>query len=78
MQKDGFAFIEVLSPCPIGFGKSNNIGDGLEEMSMYRRNGVVVTAEPDLTEAGIDMKHDSAMMLGNFVDIERPALGVRQ
>jgi hypothetical protein len=23
------------------------------------------------------MKHDSSIMLGNFVDIERPALGVR-
>jgi 2-oxoglutarate ferredoxin oxidoreductase subunit beta len=77
MQKDGFAFIEVLSPCPIGFGKSNDIGDGLAEMSMYRENGVI-PIEPDLTQAAIDMKHDSSIMLGNFVDIERPALGVRQ
>ena len=77
MQKDGFAFIEVLSPCPVGFGKSNDIGDGLAEMSMYRQNGVV-TPDCDLTTAGIDMKHDSSIMLGNFRDVERPALGVRK
>ncbi|MDO8615268.1 MAG: 2-oxoacid:ferredoxin oxidoreductase subunit beta [Dehalococcoidia bacterium] len=77
MEKDGFSFIEVLSPCPVGFGKSNDIGDGLDEMSMYRRNGVV-SHDADLTEAGIDMKHDSPIVLGNFRDVERPALGVRQ
>ncbi len=77
MQKDGFAFIEVLSPCPVGFGKSNNIGDGLDEMTMYRSNGVVDPGA-DLTGVDIDMKHESPIVLGNFRDVERPALGVRQ
>ena len=30
LQKRGFRFIEVISPCPVGFGKSNDIGEGLD------------------------------------------------
>jgi 2-oxoglutarate ferredoxin oxidoreductase subunit beta len=72
MEKDGFTFIEVLSPCPVGFGKSNDIGEGLDEMWLYRNN-CEVDPGIDLSRAGIDMKHDSTIALGNFVDIERPA-----
>ena len=76
MAKDGFTFLEVLSPCPVSFGKSNNIGDGLDEMRMYRNNSSVYD-DIELAEAGIEMKHDSTIPLGNFVDMERPALGAR-
>ncbi len=74
VQKRGFTFIEALSPCPVGFGKSNNIGDGLDEMWLYRKN---CTIDPgaDLSQAEIDMKHDSNITLGEFVDIDRPAFG---
>jgi 2-oxoglutarate ferredoxin oxidoreductase subunit beta len=72
MEKDGFTFIEVLSPCPVGFGKSNDIGEGLDEMWMYRKN-CDIDPGVDLSQAGIDMKHDSTIALGNFVDIERLA-----
>jgi len=71
LQKRGFTFIEVLSPCPVGFGKSNDIGEGLDEMWLYRRN-CFIDPDADLAQAGIDMKHDSRMLLGEFVDIERP------
>ena len=71
LQKPGFRFIEVISPCPVGFGKSNDIGDGLDEMRMYRTN-CIVKPDADLMEASIDMKRDSPIVLGDFVDIERP------
>jgi len=71
LLKPGFRFLEVISPCPVGFGKSNDIGEGLDEMRMYRSNSIV---DPgfDLKDAGIDMQADSPIVLGNFVDIERP------
>lgn len=72
MEKTGFRFIEVIAPCPIGFGKSNDIGEGLDEMKMYRES-CVVDPDADLSQAGIDMKRDSPIVLGNFVDIEKPA-----
>jgi len=71
LRKSGFRFIEVISPCPVGFGKSNEIGEGLDEMRMYRNN-CIVNPDADLREAGIDMKRDSPIVVGNFLDIERP------
>ena len=55
----------------MGFGKSNNLGEGLDEMALYRRNGIV-DPQADLSRSGIAMSHDSPIILGNFVDIERP------
>ena len=74
MQVEGFTFVEVLSPCPVGFGKSNQIGEGLDEMWLYRNN-CTVDPQGDLSLAEIDMKHDSSIMLGDFVDTERPVYG---
>lgn len=74
MDKDGFTFIETISPCPVGFGKSNNIGDGMDEMWLYRRN-CVIDPDVDLSLAEIDMGRESKIVLGNFVDIERPVYG---
>jgi 2-oxoglutarate ferredoxin oxidoreductase subunit beta len=71
LAKPGFRFIEVISPCPVGFGKSNDIGDGLDEMRMYRQE-CIVDPDVDLSRAAIDMRHGSPIVLGDFVDIERP------
>ena len=71
LQKRGFTFIEVLSPCSVGFGKSNDIGEGLDEMRMYRQD-CLVDPDADLRRAAIDMRHGSPILLGNFVNIDRP------
>jgi 2-oxoglutarate ferredoxin oxidoreductase subunit beta len=72
--KPGFTFIEVLAPCPIGFGKSNNIADGLEEMELYRER-CVLAKEGDVhtEELGIDLREDQPIIIGKFVDRDRPA-----
>jgi len=72
--RPGFNFIEVLSPCPIGFGKSNRIKDGLEETELYRErcvlvdNGKVVA----LDVLGIDLREDKPIFIGEFVNRDRP------
>jgi 2-oxoglutarate ferredoxin oxidoreductase subunit beta len=73
-SKPGFTFIEVLAPCPIGFGKSNNIADGLEEMEVYRER-CVLAKEGDVhaEELGIDLRADKPIIIGKFVDRNRPA-----
>ena len=71
---DGFTFIEVLAPCPVGFGKTNGIEDGLEEMELYRQRSVVVN-DGDVTadELYIDLREDYPVYVGTFLDGERPA-----
>ena len=72
-QKPGFTFIEVLSPCPIGFGKSNNIEDGLEEMFLYKERCVLVQdGDVRAEELGIDLREDKNIYIGKFVEREQP------
>lgn len=72
--KPGFSFIEVLSPCPIGFGKANNIEDGLEEMELYRDRCVLVrNGEVGAEELEIDLREDRPIYVGKFMDRDRPA-----
>ena len=71
-QKPGFAFIEVLSPCPIGFGKSNNIEDALEEMNLYRDRCVMKDSEVRMDELGIDLREERPIYIGTFIDRDQP------
>jgi 2-oxoglutarate ferredoxin oxidoreductase subunit beta len=71
-QKPGFAFIEVLSPCPIGFGKSNNIEDALEEMNLYRDRCVMKDSEVRMDELGIDLREERPIYIGAFIDRDQP------
>jgi 2-oxoglutarate ferredoxin oxidoreductase subunit beta len=72
--KPGFSFIEVLSPCPIGFGKSNNIADGLEEMELYRQRCELVTdGNVSLSDLVIDLREEKPIYIGHFIDRDQPA-----
>jgi len=72
-QKPGFTFIEVLSPCPIGFGKSNLIEDGLEEMFLYKERCVLAQdGDVRAEELGIDLREDKNIYIGKFVEREQP------
>jgi len=70
IQKKGFSFIEIISPCPTLYGRRNRLGDGLEMMQFYKENTVIKNgAEP--REVGLDFKGKIAC--GKFVDRERPS-----
>ncbi len=72
-SKPGFAFIEILAPCPIGFGKSNNILNGLEEMELYlERCQIIRDGDVRADELGIDLRADNPIYIGKFIDRDRP------
>lgn len=77
MDVKGFAFIEVLSPCPPNFGKFNGFPDGFEEMEFYRKNSVV-NDDADLDEVSIDPFHGDQIILGEFVNRKRPSYLMRE
>ena len=66
-NKPGFTFMEVLSPCPIGFGKSNNIPEGVDEMKLYRER-CVVDPNVALADLEIDLREDRPIYVGRMVD----------
>lgn len=74
MQKEGFCFTEVLSPCPTSFGRRNKLGDGLDEVELYRERCKIVNGISDLQHIDIDIvDHDQEITVGNFIDLDRPA-----
>ena len=69
MEKRGFSFVEVLSPCPTSFGRRNKMGKGLDIVKYYHEKSVIRN-DIDPKEATLDF--NSNLVVGKFVDIERP------
>ncbi len=70
LAKPGFSFVEVLAPCPIGFGRANDLGEGIDEMWFYRRRGII-DHNASLGDIDLTMSEDEPIVLGNFVNRER-------
>ena len=69
LTKPGFSFIEVISPCPTVYGRMNKLAQGLDEMHSYQQRSVIRNgADPK----DADIALDGPIVVGKFVDIERP------
>jgi 2-oxoglutarate ferredoxin oxidoreductase subunit beta len=71
-QKPGFSFLEILSPCPVGYGKSNALEEGLDEMLLYKERCVMGEGIP-LDELGIDLREERPIYIGRFINRDLPA-----
>ena len=67
--KRGFCFIEVLSPCPTLYQRRNKLGDALDTMKYYKQRSKVRHGAPTNEVA---MSKDGDIIVGKFVDRERP------
>jgi 2-oxoglutarate ferredoxin oxidoreductase subunit beta len=76
LKKRGFTFIEVISPCPIGYGRPNRIGEGREEMKMYQENwdlredNWIIQESANPRDADIELRKN--IMVGVFCEVDRP------
>ncbi len=67
LQKEGFCFIEVVSPCPEIFGRRNKMRTGLEMMEWFRRASVVENfSDPSKAEISSEK-----IVVGEFVNTEK-------
>jgi 2-oxoglutarate ferredoxin oxidoreductase subunit beta len=69
LNKKGFTFVEILSPCPTLYSRRNRLGDGLEMMKYYKEASVIRHGA-NTKEAGIS--YQGPIIVGKFVDVERP------
>ena len=67
---DGFALVEVVSPCII-FGDMNNIPP-LEMLKAFR-DRCVIDHDADLSKIDLTLDPDKPIVLGNFVRREKPS-----
>jgi len=69
LQKEGFCFIEAVSPCPEIYGRYNKMRTGLEMMEWFKKASVVEhfsdPAKAEITPEKI--------VVGEFVDMEKPS-----
>lgn len=70
-RKKGFAFIEILSPCPTLYQRRNKLGDGLDTMRYYKQHSVVKNGA-STRDLALDFQGE--IIVGKFVDIERATL----
>lgn len=68
-RKRGFKFIEVLSPCPTGYGRPNRLGTGLDQMKAYRDNSRI---RNHINPVEADVVLRGTIVVGEFVDQEKP------
>ena len=71
MTKPGFSFMEVISPCPVVYGRMNKEPKGLDSMHYYQEKSVIRNGA-DPKDADIEL--NGPILVGKFVDKERPTL----
>jgi 2-oxoglutarate ferredoxin oxidoreductase subunit beta len=69
MAKKGFSFVEILSPCPTSFGRRNRMRESLDLVRFYHDHSII---KNDIAPEEADMDFDNNLVVGKFVDIERP------
>lgn len=69
ISKPGFTFVEVITACPVLYGRLNKLGDGLDAMRFYRDRSVIRHGAP--TEE-VDIPFDGPIVVGKFVERTRP------
>lgn len=71
LQKEGFSFIEVVSPCPELYGRYNKLGSPIDVMKRYKSiSQVQHGSDPAKSEITPDR-----IITGEFVNVEKPSYG---
>ncbi len=71
IQKEGFSFIEVVSPCPELYGRYNKLGSPIDVMKRYKSiSQVQHGSDPAKSEITPDR-----IITGEFVNVEKPSYG---
>lgn len=69
LNKKGFSFVEILSPCPTLYERRNRLGEGIDRMIFFRKNSVIKNGA---NTREVEIGFQSKIIVGKFVDIERP------
>lgn len=68
IQKKGFSFIEIISPCPTLYLRRNKLGEALNEMKYYKEKSVIKNGA-DTKSVALTFKGE--IIVGKFVERER-------
>jgi 2-oxoglutarate ferredoxin oxidoreductase subunit beta len=69
LGKRGFSFIEVITPCVTLYARRNRLGDGLNLLKYYYEKSEI---QHDADTRTLDISYQGKLIVGKFVDIEKP------
>jgi len=70
LQKPGFSFVEIISPCPTLYGRLNKQKSGLEQMAYYKKSSIIRHgADPRQADIALN----GQIVVGKFVDLDKPS-----
>lgn len=69
LNRRGFSFIEVITPCVTLYARRNRLGDGLNLLKYYYDNSEIQHGADTRT---VDIDYQGKLIVGKFVDKEKP------
>lgn len=69
LERKGFSFIEVITPCVTLYARRNRLGDGLNLLKFYYENSDIQHGV-DTRSLGIDFQ--GKIIVGKFIDKQKP------
>jgi 2-oxoglutarate ferredoxin oxidoreductase subunit beta len=70
LTRNSFSFLEVVSQCPVHYGRRIGITDPVAMMRWFQRQSVTVEKAREMTEQELFGK----FVVGEFIDVEAPEL----
>ncbi len=70
IQKKGFAFIEVLSQCPVQFGRKMGTGNAVQMLEDYKKRSISIKEAKKLSPEELRDR----IVVGEFVDLDKPEM----
>ena len=67
LQKRGFSFIEIVSQCPVSYGRRVGLRDGVAFMEYFKKNSVGVGTAGNMSEEELEGK----IVVGKLVERDR-------
>jgi 2-oxoglutarate ferredoxin oxidoreductase subunit beta len=70
IQKKGFSFIEVISQCPIQYGRKTGLATAVQMMEDYKKRSILAKEAEKLSQEELKGR----IVVGELVDIEKPEM----
>jgi len=70
LRKKGFSLLEVISQCPVQFGRRTGLGDSVRMMEMYKEQSVRVAKAKTMSPEELEGK----IVVGEFLNVDKPVL----
>jgi 2-oxoglutarate ferredoxin oxidoreductase subunit beta len=70
IEKKGFSFIEILAPCPVGYGRKNQLKQGKDYLLWFKQNTIGRTKYERLSDE--EKQACDKIVVGELRNVEKP------